>query len=63
MRCHHCHQTMQKIDETEEQHTRQTWFECPVCESTQTVTEPAPGNGGQRIGNTLRFAAAPKYVY
>jgi hypothetical protein len=32
---------------------RQTWYQCPVCTSTQTVSQPYD-DGLRRIGNSLR---------
>jgi len=57
MRCSHCNNAMNKTEELTELHTKQTWYECPVCESIHTVSEHIGESTNQRIGNTLRFSA------
>jgi len=49
---------MHKTEEVVELHTRQTWFECPICESVHTVSERTGDEPGQRVGNAQRFSAA-----
>jgi len=58
MRCKQCHNEMNKTDEVVELRTRQTWFECPVCESVHTTSQRTAADNDRRIGNTLRFSAA-----
>lgn len=58
MRCNNCNNAMHKTEEVVELNTRQTWFECPVCNSVHTVSERIGNEPGQRIGNALRFSAA-----
>jgi hypothetical protein len=58
MRCNHCNNAMNKTDEMTELHTRQTWYECPVCEAVHTVSEHTGESANQRIGNKQRFSAA-----
>ena len=57
MRCNHCNNPMHKTDEVIELHARQTWYECPVCDSVHTTSEPNDSGAAQRIGKTQRFSA------
>lgn len=64
MRCNHCHNTMSKTEEVVEHHTRQTWYECPVCDTVHTVSERAEASDqGQRVGNAQRFSASAAKSY
>jgi len=58
MRCNHCSNTMNKTEEVVELQTRQTWYECPVCDAVHTVSERAQQPAEQRVGQSLRFSAA-----
>ncbi len=58
MRCNHCNHTMNKTEEIVELKTRQTWYECPVCETVHTVSERSNDQHGHRIGHVQRFSAA-----
>lgn len=65
MRCNHCHSTMQQTDSIAEGNARQTWYRCPVCTASQTVSQPEQATL-RRIGNFLRCscdwpAAAIRY--
>lgn len=57
MYCNHCHSTMQKTDSIAEGRAQQTWFECPVCAATQTISEPYEQRL-KRIGTALRCSCA-----
>lgn len=62
MRCNHCHHAMNKTEEVVELHTRQTWFECPVCDAVHTISERTQESTTQRVGNWQRFVAGrPRY--
>ncbi len=59
MHCPHCQQPTNQTDEIIELHTRQTWYECPLCGTRHTVSqrnEAAPGSP-RRIGERYRFSA------
>jgi len=53
MRCSHCDSPMDQTDAIAEGRARQTWYQCPVCTSTQTVSQPHR-DALRRIGNSLR---------
>lgn len=59
MRCPQCDNSMLKIDEVVESHTRQTWYQCDACGSLHTVSERSGIPASQRIGNSYRFSAQP----
>ena len=53
MRCNHCHSQMEQTDTVTEGSARQTWYRCPLCAASQTVSQPFQ-TGLQRIGNAQR---------
>ncbi|MCG6966088.1 MAG: hypothetical protein LJE59_06235 [Chromatiaceae bacterium] len=40
MRCRHCRSEMQQTDSVAEGGARQVWYQCPLCASSQTVSQP-----------------------
>ncbi len=59
MHCPHCQQPTNQTDEIIERHTRQTWYECPVCGTQHTVSQrnEATPESPRRIGKGYRFSA------
>ena len=53
MRCSHCHSQMEQTDTVTEGSARQTWYRCPLCAASQTVSQPFQ-TGLQRIGDAQR---------
>lgn len=57
MRCSHCRSEMQQTDSVTEGRARQTWYRCPVCAASQTISQPYEAEL-QRIGDLLRCSSA-----
>ena len=53
MRCNHCHSEMRQTDSVTEGRARQTWYSCPVCAASQTVSQPCEAPL-RRIGDAQR---------
>ena len=53
MRCSHCQSEMQQTDSVTEGRACQTWYRCPVCAASQTISQPHQAVM-QRIGDLLR---------
>jgi NAD-dependent SIR2 family protein deacetylase len=53
MRCNHCHTEMQQTDSVTEGQARQTWYRCPLCDASQTISQPCASQL-RRVGNTQR---------
>ena len=53
MRCIHCRSQMEQTDTVTEGGVRQTWYRCPLCAASQTVSQPCQ-TVLQRIGNAQR---------
>jgi hypothetical protein len=63
MQCHHCHSQMQQTESVVEGRARQTWYRCPVCAASQTVSQPYQTTL-LRIGNAQRCSCGgPDLVY
>jgi len=56
MRCNHCRSEMQQTDSITEGRARQTWYLCPLCAASQTISQPCQ-TGSQRIGNAQRWSS------
>lgn len=56
MRCNHCRSEMQQTDSVTEGRARQTWYRCPVCAASQTVSQPCEAPL-RRIGDLLRCSS------
>ena len=56
MRCYRCRHTTNVVEHIEGPNSRQTRFVCPVCECSQTLTEPVHNTFFRRIGNAQRFS-------
>ena len=53
MHCSHCDSRMDQTHTVTEGRATQTWYQCPVCQSTQTIAQPHDAVL-RRIGSTLR---------
>ena len=47
---------MRETDSLVEGHSRQTWYECPLCNTHHTVIQPC-ADPFNRMGNTVRCRA------
>ena len=56
MRCSHCRSEMHETETLVEGHSRQTWYECPLCNTHQTVIQPC-ADTFNRMGDTTRYYA------
>lgn len=56
MRCHHCNSVMQETDSVAEGRVSQTWYHCPVCACTHTVTQPCESRL-RRLGDLQRCSS------
>jgi len=57
MRCKQCNNEMNKTGELLERHARQTWYQCPLCNSQHTSSEHTGESSDIRVGNAMRFSA------
>jgi len=48
---------MQQTDSVTEGRARQTWYRCPVCAASQTISQPSQA-ALQRIGDLLRCSCS-----
>ncbi len=51
MRCGQCNNEMNKTEELTEQNARQTWFECPICNTIHTTSEHIHNDQKQILGS------------
>ena len=57
MRCKQCNSTMFQIDEQLDERTRQSWYECPLCNARQMISEACDQAAETRLGTTWRYRA------
>lgn len=60
MRCKHCQNPMNLVEEVIELRTRQTWFECPLCERQHTVAERTEQSNSRQVQNGQRYSAGAR---